>query len=885
LWAKTAKDGALHPLWAHLLDVAAAAEVILEFEPASTLALIAEDLQLPLEEARRWTIALAGLHDIGKATPSFQRKSKVGRDCVEQYGLSCKDGNSRVPHGHAGDQILAEFLQEAGWQQETACLAADAVGAHHGRRRGEVTSFRLKELGQPEWSSVQRELVHFVLETVGAGKPPQLSELGGAGFHRMAGLASFADWIGSSLDWQDPILDREAYFANARRAARVAIQAIGWPDRRLRDGSVGEVDEVFSYLGTEEEPFKARELQSVVAELVRTGAGPALLLIEAPMGEGKSEAALYAHLVLNQVNDHRGLYVALPTQATSNSMYTRLVDFLASRGHPKPPDLQLLHGGKELNEEYRELRVRPNDPRDAVDLGRGVVAAQWFTKRKRGLLSEHAVGTVDQALLGILPVPHHFVRLWGLANRTVVLDEVHAYGTYTTELIVCMIRWLRALGSSVIVMSATLPRAARAEIVEAFGGSPVPETSYPRVTMVRGGEAVPRGFHADPTRSVAVEVQPAALAVPELAEEALSLVKDGGSVACILNTVDRAQSLYLALKGRLPEDSILELFHARFPAEQRQQIELRVLERFGKDRPSYGLPGAPKRAVLVSTQVAEQSLDIDVDAMITDLAPVDLVLQRAGRMHRHRRKRPPGQERARLLIAGMHPAANGLPDLSSAYFERIYERYVLLRSWVELSRLRELRLPLDIDPLVQRTYTPVEPNGIAPSIAAALESARGEMQAKRFRDRSDAVHANIGVPDGRDWWVPRLLPWDDVDAAEAAATGRAAQTRKGTPSLTVVPVFGEGEKQYLDAKGPCPAPQGVIGDDEARLLWSRAVRISRHDLVRALSGARPPTGWDRHPLTRGLRKLPLGRGTATAVIGRTTVELNEELGLVYRGLD
>ena len=190
---------------------------------------------------------------------------------------------------------------------------------------------------------------------------------------------------------------------------------------------------------------------------------PGILLVEAPMGEGKTEAAFYAHLELQRRFGHRGMYVALPTKATGNAMFLRTLKFLRKHGTDRKLDLQLLHGATLLNDTFQNLRLSGiHDP----ETGGEIRAGEWFTSKKRALLSEYGVGTVDQAILPILPVRHNFVRLWGLANRVVVFDEIHAYDAYTGTLLVHLLRWLLALGSSVVLLSATLPPSIRRKLAD-----------------------------------------------------------------------------------------------------------------------------------------------------------------------------------------------------------------------------------------------------------------------------------------------------------------------------------------------------------------------------------------------------------------------------------
>lgn len=226
------------------------------------------------------------------------------------------------------------------------------------------------------------------------------------------------------------------------------------------------------------------------------------------MGEGKTEAAFYAHLELQRCFGHRGLYIALPTKATGNAMFRRTLKFLRRQHCERTLDLQLLHGGALLNDDYQKLKPGGiYDPQAGGDR-----AGEWFTHKKRALLSEYGVGTIDQALLTILPVRHQFVRLWGwgLANRVVVFDEIHAYDAYTGTLLLHLLRWLLALGSSVLLLSATLPPGIRRKLAELTNAqAPAQEADYPRLSVYESGQAVRQyAFKADPARRLKIAIQP-----------------------------------------------------------------------------------------------------------------------------------------------------------------------------------------------------------------------------------------------------------------------------------------------------------------------------------------------------------------------------------------
>jgi CRISPR-associated endonuclease/helicase Cas3 len=905
LWAKSDRDkdkGSWHPLIAHLLDVAASAEVILEREPPKTLGLYALDLNLEPRQAKAWICALAGLHDLGKASPAFQQKWLEGKERVWENGLSWQNNPTPPPndvsHSLISEAVLPELLEARGWKRRAAKNVAAAVGEHHGFRAtwdDLAKAGTTREKGNVDWDSVRRELFEAVLEVLGVGEAPEVCIYGGAAFERLAGLTSFADWIGSSLDFHPLGDDLHEYYQKAKERAAQKLDSIGWFKRETLMSELQSLEAVFAYLGKPGQPFKARPLQAALERLLEgVGDTPALFLIEAPMGEGKTEAALYAHLRLQAVNRHRGMYIALPTQATGNLMFERVKAFLGRYGKSRRLDLQLLHGASELVEAYQKILVRPNTPEGG---GEGVEAQVWFSHRKRGLLSEYAVGTVDQALLGILPTKHQFVRLWGLGNRVVVLDEVHAYDTYTSGLIETLVRWLWALDSSAVLMSATLPKARRVDLLKAFGAGEIPEAEdkpYPRITRVVKGGAKPtvETFGAREQPTLVLRALP--LDLEAIAQQALEQARLSGCVACIVNTVQRAQDLYKALVDN-PEGVEIHLFHARYPLEERLQREQTVLARFGKE----GV--RPHKAILVATQVVEQSLDLDFDVMFTDLAPVDLVLQRAGRLHRHERdsKERHAHTTPVLWVAGLEcgddplrdgasPVHRGVPDFGSA--ERIYERYVLLRSWLALQNRAQIELPGDIDRLVQEVYSEPAPQGLSQAWLEALEQAWGRMHRRDSRDQDEAAYAPFGQPDETHWLDPQEFPKLPDDEPNPDDDPSLLKTRKGRPSATVVLLHRVGARLCLDERSQQPVSlASKLELAEARRVFARSVKLSRHELVQndfeALKAHREAHGlpaklWSETPLLAHAHPVVLEGGRA--VLGGLELELHPELGVVYR---
>lgn len=873
LWAKTTKSGESrwHPLILHMLDVAASADAILAREPRLTRGRMAAILGMEWEDARAWLLLVIACHDLGKACPGFQCKWKnlTGMD-------SGRSPNTEINHAFVSQIALTVLLQEKGWPDELAELVADAVGCHHGSRASPNTLDHLmgdrRAMGRDNWTEARRALLEALREVFKPDKIPVKQDLSGPDFMLLSGLTSFADWIGSNEDWfpfgnPEACEDLKEWFQERRDSADKALNAIGWEHRVPLSSERKSFEQVFRF-----PPLSPRPLQQAVSNAVTDLQGPAILLVEAPMGEGKTEAAFFAHLELQRRFGHRGLYVALPTKATGNAMFKRTLKFLRDQGTDRRLDLQLLHGGALLNDTFQDLKVSGiHDPK----AGGEVRAAEWFTNKKRALLSEYGVGTVDQALLPILPVRHNFVRLWGLANRVVVFDEIHAYDAYTGTLLVHLLRWLLALGSSVVLLSATLSPSIRRKLGDVVGSVlPEPEKPYPRLSVFCPGEEVrEEHFEADPARRLTLRLHGIPPDLPSMRFALEEHLARGGMGLALVNTVQRAQELYqlfpqgepLEREGqrvgkRLSDGTEVFLFHARFPAEGRQEREDQALETFGESANRTG------RKILIATQVAEQSLDLDFDLIATDLAPIDLVLQRAGRLWRHARKSRPISEPI-LMVAGL--AGDEPPSFAKPlWWGAVYREDILLRTWSLLrdGQRRNLTLPDEIDTLVQAVYE--EQVRVSELLRERMEKALKDADGKAIAHTGQANQAIIGFPDDASWDNPSRFVLYDEDEPGVHRT-LMAQTRLGEDSIVAIPLWPEDGFR----------PEATLAFAQAKQWFLRAVNLSRKGVVKRLRNGGVPEGWKKSPLLRNCFPLVLdqpGRWAEDA-----TVRLDGDLGLVY----
>lgn len=867
VWAKSGEPEG-HGLLAHILDVAAVAERLLIRESVATRAWAAGELDIDAAGAARAIAALVGLHDLGKAIAGFQHKWPQGQAADEAAGLpfSMRLLDADL-HDRASNAVLPPLLAVHVGSRQRAQLLASAVAAHHGFVFDQMEVRDAVCTGEPAaWPQVRREIFDAYWQTLN----PQASGVTlptTSALAWLAGLTSVADWIGSNVEWFPPA-ERDSTFAghhaNALDRAEAALDAIGWPAHRALLDSAADTDTLLAAV-MQRPGVTARPLQTEGERLLQGVREPVLMIVEAPMGEGKTELAFLAHLRLQQTLGHRGLYIGLPTQATGNAMFDRTLAFLRAFDHMQPLDIQLAHGGAMLQDE-RILPLRGINHRRED----GVASSAWFAQRRRPLLSPYGVGTIDQALLSALNVQHHFVRVWGLSNRVVVLDEVHAYDTYTSTLIEALLRWLKACGCSVVLMSATLPRSKRAALLAAWAGrgaTEVPLLEYPRVLLAEGGTVRGASF----TASVRSPIELAALGegLDEVADCAVALAERGGCGAVVVNTVDRAQRLFGLLRARLNDRVRLLLFHARYPGDERLIRERDVLATFGRDAQR------PEAALLIATQVVEQSLDIDFDFLVSDLAPMDLLLQRAGRLHRHERCRPAAHAVPRLVIAG--GLALRVPELKATAWAAVYDEWLLLRTWAFVSRATSLRLPHDIDRLVQAVYESDElPAGVPPEVLRRIDVvAQGNRLAEQTVERQRARHAML---DAR-------LSFDELYGGkprgndEGDFPGVRNVTRLGPESLVVVPVHVQGDRWQACADGEPFDPAAQLDASTARVLVTRQLRLARRDLVMALKATALPPAFADHPWLKHARPLPLDQGRWRH--GNLEVRLDPELGIVY----
>lgn len=606
-------------------------------------------------------LAAAG-HDIGKVSPTFYNKLMQACGLAQLPGFPPQLETNW--NGHAGvSQAAAKGMGAPKWIPEI-------LGQHHGfspsiaGKRADAEVF-----GGPAWQAQRVALVEELKAQLGMDWPQVASPTQA---RVLAGLTSVADWIGSGRHFEDP---NEPW----REKIAAALDEAGFvpPTYRLGLGFA----QVFGF-----EPHPAQ------IRLIEVVDRPGVYVLEAPMGLGKTEAALYAAYRMLEQRQACGIYFALPTQLTSNKIYQRFNAFLQNMlAEDCPQRALLLHANAWLLEQ--------------TEMGEeGRPGGAWFHHAKRGLLAPFAVGTIDQALMAAMHVKHGFVRAFGLAGKVVILDEVHTYDAYTGTLLDALVKLLRELHCTVIILSATLNQQRRSALLD----TPLQSSAYPLITAMPAGD-VPNELAAEPPVGVCVRLQVESDDAHAV-QEALDRAASGQQVLWVENTVKEAQARYLDLAARAAELGIsCGLLHSRYTMADRARIENHWVDLFGKSgwesRPALG-------RILIGTQVLEQSLDIDADFLITRFAPTDMLLQRMGRLWRHTNTpRPIGARCEAWLLAPAPDVAIESPEAGFGASAYVYAPYVLRRSLEVWSRRGEVQLPQDIRSLIEATYAEREEAG------------------------------------------------------------------------------------------------------------------------------------------------------------------------------
>ena len=784
---------------------------------------------------------LVSLHDIGKLEYSFQVQDAEFQKLLSKDPMLCGNYQNSIRHEKTGADCLKTIWQEMGEEKRSARLLSKIVGAHHQGKTGSGNFLR-----GSAWYNLQKEMeremrarfigrLDHVLPSIDKTQQGRVAAL-------LLGLLILSDWIASG----EAFSDAEQWIDCMDAENQIRASAGAFLERSGLTPLKGNLPDSFCGVWPNITSDGRRPLQKEIERLMKERPEAQLVLIEAPMGEGKTEAGVYAAVQMARVWGKDGLYVALPTAATSNQMVGRIRALL--KMHGMPAEVRLLHAMAWM--EQAEERSNSPDERDAI--------SAWLAPVKRGLLGQYAVGTVDQAMLAATNVKYGVLRLLGLSNKVLLIDEIHSYDAYMSQIIIRLLEWCKALEIPIVMLSATLPPEKKEKLFSPYSTHQASE-DYPLITAIeRSGTVTERRIMGTShCLEVSVNFAEALNDAERIAELAVDAVAEGGCLCVLMNTVREAQMVYTAIKQRFDDD--LLLFHAQFPAAQRSELENACIRRYGKDKSQR-----PKRSILVATQVVEQSLDVDFDRMITAVAPIDLVLQRVGRVFRHGdTPRPPGCNGASVTI--LIPA-EGQGFGSSAY---VYPD-CLLRSTLRVLKDKPcIRIPERLAALVREGYDP----SLAP-----------EEEVKRWQDQQIREQVEAGAsqeyllspPDKLYSALDELVFYED----DTESWQLSAKTRLGEPTVRIALLSREELEQLLPflkiVNGKRIAAVRERKAAERVLRQSVSVPIRRLgpnlSVLSYISGAN---------LLSGLKILPAEDGICRMENGKT-VYFDPELGLLIK---
>lgn len=691
------------------------------------------------EKAKKLSQFLGAVHDLGKISPAFQTKEGWQSSNDLEYFLinqletngfeNLKDlklGNrNKSPHALVGQYLLENYGVNRG--------VASIIGGHHGRPVDNkkmlkeqpaysANYFQIENNQDPIHQLWKQEQTTFferalILSDFNSAKDvPLMSKTGQV---ILSGMLIMADWIASNEKYF-PLIEIES----TSQLDQLDRLKTGW-ESWYQNGpielfnTVTDVEEIYTkrFAKKDTDLFKPNNVQQSLFELIDSTDDPGIFILEAPTGVGKTEAALIAGEQLMEKTGRSGIFFGLPTQATSNGIFPRIADWLSRflASNDNQASFQLVHGKAALNDDYNRLKYgeiasNHSEETDAENINidaednqseESIRINQWFTGRKTSALDDFVVGTVDQFLLAALKQKHLALRHLGFSRKVVIIDEVHAYDTYMNQFLLEAIEWMGAYQVPLVILSATLPLDDREAMVSHYlkgkygsqdavslpeGGMVIDD--YPLITYSDGNKIRQYKDFGEAETTKKIEIKK--ISDDDLYSVTDDLMKREGVIAIVVNTVRRAQEIAQECSERYGEDKV-SLLHSNFIATDRIKKEEQLLKEVGKGAER------PKQKIIIGTQVIEQSLDIDFDVMISDLAPMDLMIQRMGRLHRHKITRPSQHSQPVFYVLGTDE--NFEFEDGSAF---VYGNYILSRSQYFLPD--EIQIPTDVSSLVQKVY-------------------------------------------------------------------------------------------------------------------------------------------------------------------------------------
>ncbi|MCX4554288.1 CRISPR-associated helicase Cas3' [Streptomyces sp. NBC_01500] len=906
MWGKQKGLPRPYPVVCHLLDTAAVFQALWRVVLGSQARVrVAEALELSVEDSCTVLSFWAGLHDLGKVSPPFQAQVAEAYASLRDdpaYGCAPSAEQTReFRHEMATHWSLTQLLADAGYpgvgkpvRTAVSHQVAQMLGGHHGcfgpvlkvKELAQASAYR-PGLGSDGWA--QQRHAHFteLRRAIGAravpqrGLPTELAVI-------VAGLVVVADWVASQTSaikprmpppgWEGTPAEIDAHWQGAQRAAPglVCSARLG-----RAEFAAGQFSDMF--------PFVPNALQTdLTARLpgLVTANGTGLVLITAPTGDGKTEASLYAASLLGRAAGARGIYFALPTMATADAMFPR-VGAYASKALTGERALTLLHSMAWLSPAYTGADhdfPASHGCEVSADRDTAIEAGAWLRGAKRGLLAPLGAGTIDQALSAVLPLKHNALRLFGLSDKVFVVDEAHAYGPWMHQLLLRLLEWMGAFRAPVVLLSATLTGRTATALVDAyrrgagFADPSAVDPCYPGWLFASAGTgevSTPVRTATDRARTLNVSVRKVEWDVGEapaqaprvegrrevLREVLRAVAEEGGTALVCCTTVVEAQQTFRDLRAAFPDlaarDGGLRLLHSRYPADARAQITACCEVAYGKPRGPEDVAQPRAASVLIATQVVEQSLDFDFDLVVSDLAPIAQLLQRAGRGRRHERGasgRPcwaHPEDQPELVVLDPFIGTDG-GELPPRTWGTVYDAGLLRRTSHILTDCSQkgIAVPGDVQHLIDRVYERSFVDGLTDAAQEEVRRMDSERQAGEMAQTHLA--AMVGICSPADVKGNLHL----LSRHEEGVTQELLTTRLGADTGRVLCLYEQEDgRATLDAAGTVPLPLGGrhgLTRGELTAVATRVAPVPGRWLRTGEPGAPRPVGWGDHLVLRDL---------------------------------
>lgn len=774
-----------HPLAYHSLDVAAVGVAYLE--QSSLLNSCCGLLNCSKQEFLSWSAFLFAFHDLGKFSEAFQsQRPDLILELQEREPDPTKRYNERHDSlgfwlwGGGYEGICSDALSEIGISnekrvQDSLTCWMRAVTGHHGtppKPYGNAESFFRREDKQAAADFVQA-MAELLLTKEALCIPSNqnfkiASEMMSWWF---AGVTVLADWLGSNTQffpYKSPSTDLGKYWKYAQGQATEVLAHSGVTPAAIEKGR--SLKDLFQKIQ------QASPLQqwAVSVDIPQT---PQIYLLEDVTGAGKTEAAMMLAYRLMEQGLAEGFFIGLPTMATANAMYKRVAE-VYQKLFAGNANLVLAHGHKKLVEEFAATIFPVGTPEhDGAQLDETASArcSAWLADHsKRALLASAGIGTIDQALLAVLHSKHQSLRLLGLFNKVLIVDEVHACDAYMQGVLEVLLEFHARTGGPVILLSATLPSRMKQALLNAYAKgrnqAPAPELrsdAYPLATRWHDGQTVlledALASRACVSRTVQIHYE---ADDEKVFAHITAALQQGQCVGWIRNTVADAMAAYERISQTISPENIT-LFHARFALKDRLDKEAQVLDLFGEDSKQQARQGR----LMIATQVAEQSLDVDFDVLITDLAPIDRVLQRAGRLQRHVRDAQGNRlvatdakdGRSAPCLWVYAPAWTEQPkaDWYSAAFKKaqyVYGHHGQLWLTAKVLQNGSFTMPADARSLIEAVFSETET--LPESLTKNALKAEGQDMSEASLAQLNTLKIDGGYKRGEisDWWGESKTP-------------------------------------------------------------------------------------------------------------------------------